>query len=68
MTFTIIEFVDTEPKRLKIVPFQEVFEKIKENVSIKEPRNFILIQSKISLDDSTKVKYQLVVITIQICV
>ncbi|CAB5374937.1 unnamed protein product [Rhizophagus irregularis] len=58
------EPVDTGPKRLKIVPFQDVFEKLKENILIKEPRNFILIQSNMSLDVSTKVKYQLVVKTL----
>ncbi|POG68022.1 hypothetical protein GLOIN_2v260979 [Rhizophagus irregularis DAOM 181602=DAOM 197198] len=62
--FLIIEPVDTGPKRLKIVPFQDVFEKLKENILIKEPRNFILIQSNMSLDVSTKVKYQLVVKTL----
>ncbi|PKY39456.1 hypothetical protein RhiirA4_524998 [Rhizophagus irregularis] len=35
--FLIIEPVDTGPKRLKIVPFQDVFEKLKENILIKEP-------------------------------
>ncbi|RGB31721.1 hypothetical protein C1646_244915 [Rhizophagus diaphanus] len=35
--FLIIEPVDTGPKRSKIVPLEDVFEKLKEKILIKEP-------------------------------